>query len=74
MIGPNSGLAGIAYWLNEHYHLSGADALTKQSELVVSLKAWVDEQFADGRVASLSSNEIEGRVNALTGGSLGRQS
>jgi isopropylmalate/homocitrate/citramalate synthase len=74
LIGPNSGLAGIAYWLNEHYHLSGADALTKQSELVVSLKAWVDEQFADGRVASLSSNEIEGRVNALTGGSLGRQS
>ena len=72
MIGPNSGLAGIAYWLNDHYHLTDAGALNKQSPLVVTLKEWVDEQFADGRVASLSPNEIESKVAELTGGKLGK--
>lgn len=72
MIGPNSGLAGIAYWLNDHYQLKDADALNKQSPLVVTLKEWVDEQFADGRVASLSPNEIETKVAELTGGKFGK--
>ena len=39
---------------------------------MVTLKEWVDEQFADGRVASLSPNEIETKVAELTGGKFGK--
>ncbi|MBQ6527103.1 MAG: 2-isopropylmalate synthase, partial [Clostridia bacterium] len=73
MLGPNSGLAGIAYWVNEHYQLKGENALNKQSPLVVSLKEWVDEQFADGRVASLSSREVERKIEEITGGQFGNE-
>ncbi len=72
LIGPNSGLAGIAYWVNENYQLTANEAVTKQDELVVKLKEWVDEQYAGGRVATLSVNEIEKKVEDLTQGRLRR--
>ena len=68
MIGPNSGLAGIAYWINENYHLEANEAISKTDPLVVKLKEWIDGEFASGRVASLSTNELETRIEALSGG------
>ncbi|MBQ8082077.1 MAG: 2-isopropylmalate synthase [Clostridia bacterium] len=72
MIGPNSGLGGIAYWINNNYRLSGDEAVAKDAPLVVELKKWVDEQFAAGRQASLSTNELETQIERLTGGRLAR--
>ena len=37
-ISNTSGLAGIAYWVNKHLGLSGEDAVTKQSPIVVKIK------------------------------------
>ena len=73
MISNTSGLAGIAYWLNEHYGLSGADAVDKRDPLVARLKAWVDEVYEGGRTAALSPNELERKVNELNGGPLGQK-
>ncbi|MBR4501067.1 MAG: 2-isopropylmalate synthase [Clostridia bacterium] len=72
MIGPNSGLAGIAYWINENYRLEGDEAITKADPLVVSLKEWIDGEFASGRVASLSTNELETKIEAISGGRFSR--
>ena len=72
LIGPTSGLAGIAYWVNENYQLTANEAVTKQDPLVVALKAWVDDQFAGGRVASLSVHELETKIEELTQGRLHR--
>ena len=72
MIGPTSGLAGIAYWINENYQLTANEAVSKQDPLVIQLKEWVDEQFAGGRVSSLSINELETQVEKLTEGRLHR--
>ncbi|MBO2516038.1 MAG: 2-isopropylmalate synthase [Clostridiales bacterium] len=72
MISNTSGLAGIAYWINETYQLSASEAVTKQDPLCIKLKEWVDEQYAGGRTASLSNNELETKVEELTGGRLAR--
>ncbi len=72
MIGPNSGLAGIAYWINQNYQLSGNEAVQKNDPLVVSMKEWIDAQFASGRVASLSTHELELQIENLSGGQLKR--
>ncbi|MBQ8135909.1 MAG: 2-isopropylmalate synthase, partial [Clostridia bacterium] len=72
MIGPNSGLAGIAYWINQNYQLSGEEAVQKNDPLVVSMKEWIDAQFASGRVASLSTHELELQIETLSGGRLSR--
>ncbi len=73
MISKTSGLAGIAYWINQNYGLSGEDALDKHSDLVVELKDWVDKQFEDGRVAALSNEEVETKIEELSGGKLKRR-
>ena len=69
-VGKNSGLAGIAYWVNQNYGLTGDLELNKQSPLVIQLKEWVDRQYEDGRTASLSNEELEGKIRELSGGVL----
>ena len=69
-ISKNSGLAGIAYWINQNYGLKGGDELTKHSPLVVSLKEWVDLQYEDGRTAALSNDELEKKIAELSCGEL----
>jgi len=72
MISNTSGLAGIAYWINENYQLSANEAITKQDPLVLELKKWIDAQFEGGRVSSLSTHEMEEKIEQLTNGRLAR--
>ena len=68
MIGQNSGLAGIAYWINENYQLTESERVDKRSPLVAAVKDWIDEQYADGRQTSLSTAELETRIEELSQG------
>ncbi len=65
-VSKTSGLAGIAYWINEHYDLKGEKQVHKDSPLVVKMKEWVDEMYADNRTTSLSNKELENKVRELT--------
>jgi len=69
-ISKNSGLAGIAYWINQNYRLKGAEQLGKQDALVLLLKEWVDAQYEDGRTSSLSNEELEEKIAELSDGKL----
>ena len=69
-ISKTSGLAGIAYWINQHYRLKGEAQLDKQDPLVVALKNWVDKEYADGRTTALSTEELEDRIDELSNGKL----
>ena len=68
MIGKTSGLAGIAYWINENYCLTASEALGKRDPLVVALKEWIDKEYEDGRQTSLSVHELEEKIEQLSGG------
>ena len=72
MIGKASGLAGIAYWINGNYGLSGDAAIGKHDPLVASLKEWIDKEYEDGRQTSLSTAELEEKIEELSGGKLRR--
>ncbi len=67
LIGKASGLAGIAYWINENYRLGGSEAVDKKDPLVISLKEWIDKEYEDGRQTSLSVGELEEKIEALSG-------
>ncbi len=67
-ISKTSGLAGIAYWINENYQLADSEKLDKKDPLVVALKEWVDVMYEDGRVAALSNAEIEEKIEELSAG------
>lgn len=64
-ISKTSGLAGIAYWINEHYDLIGDQQVKKNDPLVVRLKEWVDEMYADNRTTSISNKEIREKIKEL---------
>ncbi len=68
-ISKTSGLAGIAYWVNTNYQLTGTEAEVKKNDsLVVSLKEWVDAQYEDGRQTMISHKELEEKIAALAPG------
>ncbi len=72
MLGKNSGLAGIAYWINENYAIPAAAALDKRHPVVLRLKEWIDAEYADGRQTALSTAEIEEKIEEFSGGALPR--
>lgn len=67
-ISKTSGLAGIAYWINNNYRLSGDKAIDKKHPLVIALKEWVDKEYEDGRQTALSDIELENKITELSGG------
>ena len=64
-ISNTSGLAGIAYWINDRYGLTGRDMVDKDSEIVIKLKEWVDEMYSGGRTTCLSNRELEDKIKEL---------
>ena len=64
-IGKASGLAGIAYWINQTYHLSEDKSLDKRDPLVIAMKDWIDELYEDGRQTVLSNVELEEKLKEL---------
>lgn len=70
LIGKDSGLAGIAYWINDTYGLEGEETIDKHSDLVFNLKKWIDEEYQNGRQTALSNKELETKIEELSNGIL----
>ena len=62
-INQASGAAGIAHWINASYGLKGEKQVDKQSAVVAYVKAWVDSEYAKGRVAEIGADEIKSKIN-----------
>ncbi len=54
-----SGAAGIAHWINDFFKLTGEAVYDKKHPIVEYVKTWVDKQYDDGRVTSMTDNELE---------------
>lgn len=61
-ITKTSGLAGIAYWINQHYELPEDKAVDKRDPLVLAVKTWVDAQYDEGRQTAITDHEIETKI------------
>ncbi len=58
MITKTSGLAGIAYWINENFGLEGDRCIDKRDPLVLALKSRVDDEYDNGRQNSITDGEL----------------
>ena len=65
MIGKTSGLAGIAYWINEYYELPPERAVDKRAPVVTHLKEWIDREYENGRQTSISPIELDEKIRAF---------
>ncbi len=67
-ISKTSGLAGIAYWVNQNYRIPEDKLLSKSDPLIVALKQWVDQEYEDGRQTMISHKELEEKIEELAPG------
>lgn len=72
LVGKASGLAGIAYWINNNYNLTADEIVDKKDPLVIKLKEWIDSEYEDGRQTTLSNTELETKIEELSGGKFRR--
>ena len=68
LLSNTSGLAGIAYWINDAYRLKGDEMVDKKDPIVIALKEWIDAEYENGRQTSLSNHEIESKLEEISNG------
>ena len=64
-ISNTSGLAGIAYWINKHFGLTGDRQIDKRSEIVVRTKEAIDRLYADGRTTLMGDEELYALIESV---------
>ena len=67
-ISKTSGLAGIAYWVNQRFRLEGEDQVNKQDALILAMKDWIDQEYEDGRQTVMADSELEEMLERLAPG------
>jgi len=58
-ITDKSGLSGISHWINSHFALLGRDRIEKTHPGVARLNKRITRQYEEGRVTSMSDEEME---------------
>jgi len=58
-ITDKSGLSGISHWINSHFALLGRDRIEKTHPGVARLNKRIMRQYEEGRVTSMSDEEME---------------
>ena len=64
-VSNTSGLAGVAYWINNHYHFTPDKMLGKHSDLVVKVKEKIDLEYADGRTTLMGDDELVNIIESI---------
>ena len=57
-ITQSSGNTGIAYWLNSFLDLDDSEFIPEDHPAVGQIKAWIDEQYANGRMIPIADEEL----------------
>ena len=67
-ISKTSGLAGIAYWINQNFRLKGDDQIDKHDPVVQTMKSWIDAEYEDGRQTVMTDKELDAMLERLAPG------
>ena len=61
-INNTSGLAGIAYWINQYYELPKDRRIEKSHEIVAKIKAMIDKEYENGRCSVMGDDELDAMI------------
>ena len=67
-ISKTSGLAGIAYWVNQNYTMADGSPVDKRDPLIVAMKDWIDQEYEDQRQTAMTDKELHEMVERLAPG------
>ncbi len=61
-INNTSGLAGVAYWINEYYELPEEHKIDKSHPIVLKIKEMIDKEYESGRCSVMGDDELDGML------------
>ncbi len=61
-INNTSGLAGIAYWINQYYDLPEEHKIEKSHPIVAQVKALIDKEYENGRCSVMGDDELDAYI------------
>ena len=61
-INNTSGLAGIAYWINDYYELPDEHKIDKKDPLIAKVKEMIDAEYANGRNSIMGDDELDNLI------------
>ncbi len=61
-INNTSGLAGIAYWINQYYELPKDHRIEKTHEIVAKIKVLIDKEYENGRCSVMGDDELDAMI------------
>ena len=64
-ISSTSGLAGIAFWINDYYELPPENRVEKNDPLVVEMKKTIDAEYENGRNSIMGDDELDNMVRMI---------
>lgn len=64
-INNTSGLAGIAYWINDYFELIGERKIEKTHPIVAKVKEVIDKEYADGRCSAMGDDELVNIIRSV---------
>jgi len=64
-ISKTSGLAGIAYWINQNFRQPDGQEIQKHDPVVMAMKNWIDQEYEDGRQTVMTDKELDAMVERL---------
>ena len=64
-VDKTSGTAGIAFWMNGYYKLSGTEAIDKRHPTVIAMKERIDALYEAGRNTVMGDGELEDLLRTL---------
>jgi len=64
-INNTSGLAGIAYWINDYFELLGDRKIEKSHPIVAKVKEVIDAEYANGRCSVMGDDEIVNIIRSV---------
>lgn len=64
-ISNTSGAAGIVHWIENQYPHLPENTVQKDHALVQTVKDWIEEEYNQGRVTSISDDELEVLIAGL---------
>lgn len=64
-INNTSGLAGIAYWINDYFELVGDKRIEKTHPIVAKVKEVIDAEYAGGRCSVMGDDEIVNIIRSV---------
>ena len=65
-ISSTSGVAGVAFWVNEYRKSRGEQPLSKNDPVITKIYDWVTSEYDGGRITVISEEELTERYLGLT--------